>query len=77
MEIEPLPCPFCGHEKIRVNEEKKRKGALKGEKVAFAWCYPCGTRGPSAYVFTTPDDVKYREAIERWNERGGQKQDAT
>ena len=73
-ELELLPCPFCGYEKIRILEEKTKKGCFKGYLYTFAWCRMCGTKGP--WAWSVHDDLKVvvNECIDRWNERGGVKQ---
>ncbi len=77
MEITPLPCPFCGWEKIRVLQSIRKGGIFKGSAYTYAWCKVCGARGPWAYTISCSDDITCREAIARWNERGGVKQDGT
>ena len=73
-EIEPLPCPFCGWKNIRVIECPKEEGIFRDSLYTYAWCKPCGTRGPWAYNIDDDDETAYRKCVERWNERDGIKQ---
>lgn len=67
----PLPCPFCGHDNIRVYEDEKPKQPLKGSKYTYAHCAVCGTRGPWAYNVDDDEKESYRKCVIRWNERQG------
>lgn len=75
MEITPLPCPFCGHEKIRVLESTQGEARFEGGDYVYSWCHMCRSRGPLAYSVDDPCDVSHEWAVRRWNERGGVKQD--
>lgn len=68
-EVEILPCPFCGHEKIRVMADKLKKGVFKGDQYTYGYCKVCGCHGPSAYSVGKDDEENYTRCIERWNER--------
>jgi len=72
-EIEPLPCPFCGWEKIRIIEGPNDNGLLKDSLYTYCWCKVCGTRGPWAYNVEDTDEENYHKCILRWNERNGVK----
>ena len=58
--IDPLPCPFCKWNKIRVYEAISEEGILKGAKYTYAYCRVCGTRGPNAYNISQDDDENYK-----------------
>ena len=76
----PVPCPFCGKEKIKVDSKRSNnmhwEGAIKLEyHVATARCNSCHARGPSVGVWVARSNhinvakALEEKAIEAWNRR--------
>jgi len=68
---EPIDCPSCGHDKIRIveDETKDTSHVLKPSKFTYCWCRVCGGYGPSAYNVNDDIETVINRCIERWNER--------
>lgn len=78
--VEPIPCPFCGKAKIKVDSKRSNnmrwEGAIKLEyHVVTARCNSCHARGPSVGIWVARcnhiNTAKALEekAIEAWNRR--------
>ncbi len=73
MEITPLPCPFCGHEKIRVLESNQGEARFEGGDYVYCWCSFCRMRGPLEYNVDYPEGFSYEWAVRKWNAIGVKK----
>jgi Lar family restriction alleviation protein len=58
---EPLPCPFCAHERIEVREL-----VVSGTRVFVVVCPECNAVGPAS-----PAGDGREDALFRWNLRFG------
>jgi Lar family restriction alleviation protein len=59
---DPLPCPFCGHNRLAIIN-------AHGSRYAAAECMECGARGPEIHQ-STKDIYSSVKIIESWNTRG-------
>ena len=77
MELEIIPCPFCGGTKLKVESKHNGRHYYEGTHSATVRCNKCHARGPTAsckvekgklYV----DEYTMQRAVELWNERVNQ-----
>lgn len=60
-EIEYKPCPFCGHNDIRV--------IFTEDYYAYTKCNKCGASGPEQSVMEYDGPSMRTHVIEQWNKR--------
>lgn len=62
------PCPFCGQDKISINEERGLHPGLYRYSAECEWC-----SGTALGEACTSDSKAYDSAIEAWNTRAGER----
>ena len=73
-EMNILPCPFCGNQKLMVESKHHGHHYYEGTHSATVRCSKCHARGPTASCKVTRDQMRVDEdtkqrAIELWNGR--------
>lgn len=74
MDLTPIPCPFCGNTKLKVESKHHGYHYYEGTHSASVRCSKCHARGPTASCKVEKgkyhtDEETNRRAIELWNER--------
>nr|DAJ86808.1 MAG TPA: restriction alleviation protein [Bacteriophage sp.] len=64
-EIEILPCPFCGSEKVKPRHFYGQYAYTPSDD--YVECYCCGATG--GHVMDRDDGNHLEEAINKWNNR--------
>jgi Lar family restriction alleviation protein len=77
IEVEILPCPFCGNTKLKVESKHNGRTCHVGTHSATVRCGKCHARGPTASCkvekgLWSADKATEQKAIELWNRRNGQ-----
>ena len=80
LNLKPLPCPFCGSTKLKVDQKTSSNTKWNSETgrcdklvVVTVRCNKCHTRGPTVSMYAgwydRPTQVLNNAAIEAWNQR--------
>lgn len=80
LNLKPLPCPFCGSTKLKVDQKTSSNTKWNSETgrcdklvVVTVRCNKCHTRGPTVSIYAgwydRPTQVLNNAAIEAWNQR--------
>ena len=74
IEMNILPCPFCGNTKLKVESKHNGKWSNTGTHSATVRCRKCHARGPTASCKVQKglwhaDSATEQKAIELWNAR--------